>query len=856
MSDLSAGTVTVAVTGGSASISVQQLVAFREERRPATEAEIAELPAFPPSIRERLRREGIVKTVESERVDGDAPIHVERGGALVATLQIEPLPKTARSRVNAGVTRVGFTGAGVDPIEVPVTVLTDRSEMPVTPVPERIVCAARPGEVTRKEVSVWKAPAGTIVAWIDTASASIRLQSLVVQQQVQMWFTEEELAEMPPALREKARRNGYVVFEEMGRAGAGDPVVVPQAAVVSAYVEFAPPSSGAGEQASGTLIIDSSTWRRIEVPLFAVLGNIGVKFNPESLTIRQGERGTIDASIQSIGGPDTDLALKIGFDGDPWTVAPASIHVPRGASMTVPLAIGVGDGAWAGEHRVDIQMLSFGDVDSLTLPVTINVVGGRASAELLPGAVVVRQGEPTSCGVRLRAGGGYKRFTFRAGALPDGVTLNPPRWDISGEGSTIVQLEFVADPSARVTSQPGTVLWSANDGEHGGQFEIAFTVLLLPDSRSFSQPIVTPPGVPLGGLAQFVVNNDGTGRFRGFMEATGAFSYHFGVRAALRSANGRIAMLAQKTGAVYGVFEPGDSRADWDEPITSGFVGDAWSEIRTASFVASKSYELGGALGGAVELLGDVAQFLVGTPLLSAIVPGGAALAAIVLVGSELGGISGLHVVGPGGLVGLTAAGASLFLVGPQALVPVFVAGAAVGSAAVKRRPLRASEMALAREVFHDTLPLERIVLTNLSADKGQEFTAPNIDGGILVNMGPEGFDDALTHTRPKDGYTVGGQILIHELVHAWQLSRGGILVDFFWRALIDRLGGSESYRYGPPGTPWRALSLEAQGSLVDNWFAGTNAKALDTGFARKAKREDDPYFGYIASVIRMGMQP
>lgn len=240
LSDLSAGTVTVAVTGGSASISVQQLVAFREERRPATEAEIAELPAFPPSIRERLRREGIVETVESERVDGDAPIHVERGGALVATLQIEPLPKTARSRVNAGVTRVGFTGAGVDPIEVPVTVLTDRSEMPVTPVPERIVCAARPGEVTRKEVSVWKAPAGTIVAWIDTASASIRLQSLVVQQQVQMWFTEEELAEMPPALREKARRNGYVVFEEMGRAGAGDPVVVPQAAVVSAYVEFAP----------------------------------------------------------------------------------------------------------------------------------------------------------------------------------------------------------------------------------------------------------------------------------------------------------------------------------------------------------------------------------------------------------------------------------------------------------------------------------------------------------------------------------------------------------------------------------------------------------------------------------------
>jgi len=61
------------------------------------------------------------------------------------------------------------------------------------------------------------------------------------------------------------------------------------------------------------------------------------------------------------------------------------------------------------------------------------------------------------------------------------------------------------------------------------------------------------------------------------------------------------------------------------------------------------------------------------------------------------------------------------FLVGPEAIIPAFIGGALVGTL-----------------VFGDKLPLDNIYVTNAAdPSSGSKFTVPNIDGDIIMNMGP-----------------------------------------------------------------------------------------------------------------------
>jgi hypothetical protein len=126
------------------------------------------------------------------------------------------------------------------------------------------------------------------------------------------------------------------------------------------------------------------------------------------------------------------------------------------------------------------------------------------------------------------------------------------------------------------------------------------------------------------------------------------------------------------------------------------------------------------------------------------------------------------------------------------------------------------------------------------------------VDGSILVNLGI-GFDNPLTHVDPKRGYSVNGQILIHELTHAWQIAHTTFVSSVFWDAALAKVEGSAAYRYGPPGPPWSTFNLEQQASIVDEWFAGTNARATNPVAGRMAMNPNDPYFGYIANNIRLG---
>ena len=54
------------------------------------------------------------------------------------------------------------------------------------------------------------------------------------------------------------------------------------------------------------------------------------------------------------------------------------------------------------------------------------------------------------------------------------------------------------------------------------------------------------------------------------------------------------------------------------------------------------------------------------------------------------------------------------YVLGPGVLIPAFLVGAAVTAALVKQRHMTDEEKAFADRVFNGTLPLDRILLTNI----------------------------------------------------------------------------------------------------------------------------------------------
>jgi hypothetical protein len=229
-------------------------------------------------------------------------------------------------------------------------------------------------------------------------------------------------------------------------------------------------------------------------------------------------------------------------------------------------------------------------------------------------------------------------------------------------------------------------------------------------------------------------------------------------------------------------------------------------------------------------------------------------VAGVIFLGSELGVLTGWQWAGPGGLVGLGVAGGVAFLTGPTMIIPAMIGGTLVGSQFVKSRTMTTVEKDFAAAVFGDTLPTDRIVLTNLIGLGDVPFTIPSVDGSILLNMGDAGYDAPMTQPLyPAYGYTVGGQVFIHELTHAWQIAHWPVTLGYFWEAALDRIDLQNAARYGPAGPAWSSFGEEEQAKIVDHWFAGVTYYAKRRPPTRLPMDPNDPYFTYIANNIRMG---
>lgn len=373
-------------------------------------------------------------------------------------------------------------------------------------------------------------------------------------------------------------------------------------------------------------------------------------------------------------------------------------------------------------------------------------------------------------------------------------------------------------------------------------------------SRSYHQDVVTPDGTPLGGWVDLNIQSNGNYQITFHMHSSSELgNFDFDLRAYLNVPNGPT-FFFHHSGHVSGV-----NTAEYPESGSNPLIAMYWSEIaESANYTVAKDYQWGGAVG----TLGRLADDLVNLRILdfgADVV--GTALGAVIAVSQEAMGW--IHAnLGPGGTIAIVtgvavfAVAAALGAEAGAALVFATVDGVEAGALSdllIDSRPINQEEIAKATEVFGNTIPYDKVILTNLVGLGGRSFTAPGVDGKIYCNIGKAFINPLGSY---NNAYPLAGQMLIHELTHAWQIAYAGFLPGLMCSAIVtqaDFTFGDNVYQYGPAGPPWWSFNPEQQGAIVDQWFAGKqDGNTKQSAYDQKDSKLN-PYYRYIRDDILQG---
>ena len=352
--------------------------------------------------------------------------------------------------------------------------------------------------------------------------------------------------------------------------------------------------------------------------------------------------------------------------------------------------------------------------------------------------------------------------------------------------------------------------------------------------------ISTPAGTALGGSVAFLVRSDGTYSFTYHLHDSGLTGYDFSIHAAFAAANG-MTLLDTFGGSVAGTVGSGSRDTSQTNPYVKpagsdkSIPGDPlvaanWSSFQQGKLIISKDYGASGVAGAFLEISKAILDIGVGA---------GAGWVGVVIAATSVIG-SLLPSFGPGQTLGVIA-GVVVFNFGYGLIIAGIsgVAVTAVSDALIAHRQMSNAEIQLATPVFHNTVPFDRVRITNLNVT-GRAFTAPGADGLIYINT-PVGYSELSTVSGP---YPANGQLLIHELTHAWQIVNTNFLPGLVCLGVVTQANNTivntDVYHVGPPGPPWSDFGIEAQATIVDQWFQRGSVES-----------DSDPYFTYIRDNIR-----
>lgn len=164
-------------------------------------------------------------------------------------------------------------------------------------------------------------------------------------------------------------------------------------------------------------------------------------------------------------------------------------------------------------------------------------------------------------------------------------------------------------------------------------------------------------------------------------------------------------------------------------------------------------------------------------------------------------------------------------------------------------RLINAAEIKLARQVFQNQLPYDKIHIASyyLPGNKGVPVTLASVTSLIPIHslrhytiyFGPRAFSDGADAPATRNTF-------IHELTHVWQGHHSAFAWEYMVSSMLSQghailtTGDRDNAYTYKPGKTWSKYNVEQQASIVADWFAD-------------GMKTDDKLFTYIDKHIRAG---
>lgn len=158
-------------------------------------------------------------------------------------------------------------------------------------------------------------------------------------------------------------------------------------------------------------------------------------------------------------------------------------------------------------------------------------------------------------------------------------------------------------------------------------------------------------------------------------------------------------------------------------------------------------------------------------------------------------------------------------------------------------RNLRTEEITLAKRVFGETIPYDRIFLVNQTGAGNRPFTQAQLTKRTYyLHVGPQIFFDAASTASwsHSDGIIKERRcdVFIHELTHVWQGEHQPNVLKA--KSHYHQPPSKNDYCYQIGGT-WNNYDAEQQAQIVEDWFNQRIGK----------ESREDPRYHYIRENIR-----
>jgi uncharacterized protein with LGFP repeats len=341
------------------------------------------------------------------------------------------------------------------------------------------------------------------------------------------------------------------------------------------------------------------------------------------------------------------------------------------------------------------------------------------------------------------------------------------------------------------------------------------------------------------GQIEVTAHADGRVQLGGYVRSSAAVGYEYTVQSMLEGSN-HMAVAFSHQGKVTSTHGSDEKDALYGD-VTNPVVALNYPAFERGSLVVDENHR-----NRFTGTLGDIAEALVKWGVGELVLTPGTA--ALLVAGTEL-----VSLVTSGSLVpGARIIDGTMWLAGPSGTLFALAADA-LARLATKEEPIGEAEYNHANLVFKGTLPPRTdIHISDGIGGNNRPFTYPRFDGKIVLNLGP-GFHDPLGYTyKPSH---VRGQVLIHELTHAWQYHNNAAAISYVGDAIWARV--REDYDPGKElKEDWDWYGLEEQATIVENWYRTYHRPALgaNTDFGLlSSDAVQDQAFRYIRDNIRTG---